>query len=322
MKALPAQDLNRGEKMKITNPIGITNIGDPFVLNHEGKYYLYATSFIDGFYCWVSDDLVNWSVPIKAYKLSNRSFGYADFWAPEVVYHNNQFIMHYSARQKNTNSLKIGVAVSESPLGPFIDVYDNKPMFDFGFAAIDGHVFMDDNNKNYFYFDRDCSEYIYENRNESHIYVCELDHSLTKIISDIKLVLKPSQDWEMVTGDWRWNEGAFMLKHNKMYYLMYSAGFYASKSYGIGYAVSDSPYGPFKKARENPILKTNDKVSGPGHNSVVSGLNGKFYAVYHAHTDYENPSPNRQVYIDELYFDNDKLVIKGPTHGDKNETTI
>ena len=300
--------------MQMKNPVGITNIGDPFVLKHEGKYYMYATSFIEGFYCWTSEDLINWSSPVLAYKVSNRSFGYCDFWAPEVVYHNHQFIMHYSARQKETNSLKIGVAVSDSPLGPFVDVYDNKPMFDFGYAAIDGHVFIDEDNTAYFYFDKDCSEHVFEGRNESHIYVAKLDSTLTKLITEPTFIMKPEQDWETVTGDWRWNEGAFVLKRNHRYYLMFSAGFYAASSYSIGYAVSDSPTGPFKKAVENPILKSTNLVSGPGHNSVTVGNDGKMYCVYHAHTHYYKPSANRQVYIDELRFDGDRLVVNGPTH--------
>ena len=47
----------------------VTNIGDPQIVLYEGKYYQYAT-FNDGktlgIYCWVSEDLVNWSDKILA----------------------------------------------------------------------------------------------------------------------------------------------------------------------------------------------------------------------------------------------------------------
>ena len=45
-----------------TNPVGdIAQIGDPFVMKHEGEYYLYATSLSSrGFYVWHSLDLINW----------------------------------------------------------------------------------------------------------------------------------------------------------------------------------------------------------------------------------------------------------------------
>lgn len=66
----------------------VTNIGDPFVLRVGNKYYLYATCFKSGFDYRTSTDLVHWSAPEKAYTPGERSFGYTDFWAPEVVEHN------------------------------------------------------------------------------------------------------------------------------------------------------------------------------------------------------------------------------------------
>ena len=121
----------------------VTNIGDPQIVLYEGKYYQYAT-FNDGktlgIYCWVSEDLENWSDKILALDASEH-WGYTCFWAPEVVYHNGKFVMTYSARTKAQNSFRIGVAVSECPTGPFIDVH-NGPMFDFGYAAIDGSILI------------------------------------------------------------------------------------------------------------------------------------------------------------------------------------
>ena len=108
------------------NPIGITMIGDPFLLKaSDGKYYLYATTFKKdtpnycGFHVWVSEDLNSFSKPLECYYQSNRSFGYMDYWAPEVVEYNGKFIMYYSARRREDDSLRIGVAISDSPMGPF-----------------------------------------------------------------------------------------------------------------------------------------------------------------------------------------------------------
>jgi len=42
------------------------------------------------------------------------------FWAPEVVFHNGSFIMHYSARWGKPDTLRMGVAVSSHPEGPWI----------------------------------------------------------------------------------------------------------------------------------------------------------------------------------------------------------
>ena len=136
---------------------GITGIGDPQIVLYEGKYYCYATSREDGFSVWSSDDLVNWSAPTLCFRAIDY-WGASHFWAPEVIYRNGKFIMHYTAMSRTLNSLRIGVAVSDSPLGPFVDVH-NAPMFDLGYAAIDGSVLIDEGGA-YLYYSRDCSENI------------------------------------------------------------------------------------------------------------------------------------------------------------------
>ena len=101
---------------KSLNPTGVSGIGDPFVLHaSDGKYYLYATSFFpadgkEGFNVWQSADLSDWGAPRQCYAADGRSFGYKDFWAPEVTERGGRFYMHYSARWKKNDSLRIGVA--------------------------------------------------------------------------------------------------------------------------------------------------------------------------------------------------------------------
>ena len=100
----------------------ITRIGDPQILLYEGKYYCYATSHPKGFMVWVSDDLVNWSEPTLCFDAENH-WGGNSYWAPEVVYHKGKFVMHYTARIPEKNdTLYLGVAVADSPMGPFYDV--------------------------------------------------------------------------------------------------------------------------------------------------------------------------------------------------------
>ena len=279
----------------------VTNIGDPFVLRVGNKYYLYATCFKSGFDYRTSTDLVHWSAPEKAYTPGERSFGYTDFWAPEVVEHNGRYLMHYTARRKGDDTLLIGVAVADRPEGPFVDVFDG-PMFDFGYAAIDGHVFRDGKD-NYLFYSRDCSQNVVEGRRESHIYAVRLDESLTHTQGDPVLISKPDCPWETVTGDTRWNEGAFVVKHDGIYYLMYSSGFYASPTYSLGYAVSDNGLGPYKKSADNPLLHSEGNLSGPGHNSVVVAEDGTNYCVFHVHTDPAHPGENRRMCFCPITFD-------------------
>jgi GH43 family beta-xylosidase len=191
-------------------------------------------------------------------------------------------------------------------------------MFDFGYAAIDGHVLFDADGHKYFYYSRDCSENIVDGRHESHLYVAELNDDLVSFKSEPLCITRPEQEWETRSGEeWRWNEGPFVLKHQGGYYLMYSANFYASRDYSVGYAIAESPTGPFVKAAQNPILfSTNTAISGPGHNSVTSSPDGKeLFIIYHIHTDPDHPSGDRQVCIDRMGFRADgSLYVNGPTH--------
>ena len=57
------------------NPVSDTVFcADPFVLHHDGRYYLYATSAGDGFKYWISEDLAHWEA--KGYAVSDRPLGY------------------------------------------------------------------------------------------------------------------------------------------------------------------------------------------------------------------------------------------------------
>ena len=223
--------------------------------------------------------------------------------------------MFYTAKNQS-GSLRIGLAVSSAPDGPFEDV-KNEPFFDFGYAVIDANAFLDDNGNAYLYYSRDCSENKDGYLKKSEIYGVPLSDDLLSIQGEAVKLLTPEQKWEKAPGDTWWNEGPEMIKHDGKYYLTYSANFFASPSYSLGYAVSDTPLGTFVKAQENPLLTSGLRrdVSGTGHHSfTVSPDGSQLWAVYHSHTDLTNPGGNRKVNIDRAGFTSDgRLFISGPT---------
>ncbi len=298
--------------MEIKNPISIKNIGDPYVLNHNGTYYLYATSNFNGYYCWQSDNLSDWSEPVVCYEATEKSFGNGKFWAPEVYEFDGKFYMYYTADWKiyPEENLRIGVAVSNSPTGPFEDVFDNKPMFDFGYGVLDAHILNCKDGKFLFYSKAGYKHFV-DGFEESQMFVIELCDDYISVKGEPKLILRPEEEWERKQPEIKqvWNEGGFVVEHDGKYHLMYSANFFTSPYYCIGAAVAKHPMGPYVKYDNNPIMQTSKTISGPGHNSVVKDKNGTYYCVYHAHTDYNKPSGNRQVYISELNFVNDKICV-------------
>ena len=277
----------------------VENIGDPFIVWDGKHYYMYATGFdCEGFKVRRSDDMKTWEDLGVCLDLSN-SWASQDFWAPEVIYHNGKYVMHYSARRTADKSLRIGVAVSDTPQGPFVDVY-NGPMFDLGYAAIDGHVFVDEDGTPYFYYSKDCSENVVDGIHTSQIYVAKLNDDLTKLVSEPVFLFGATEPWECLykNPEFRWNEGPYMLKKDGKYYLTYSGNCYGTKEYCVCLAVCDTPDGNFKKV--GPILTYKDVAedfSGPGHNAFFKDKDGKLKMAFHIHTYVDNPSQNRKAVI-------------------------
>jgi len=284
----------------------VTDIGDPHILPYGGRYYMYATSHKAGFKVWVSDDLVEWEDKGLCYYESK--WGYENFWAPEVYFHEGKFYMYFSARWNKNKSLRTGVAVADSPLGRFEDA-EGQPM-DFGYAAIDGSVLFDNDGKKYFYYAKDCSENIVDGKHTSQIYVVSLNNDMISTAGEPVLVSTPDNDWELKDEEWRWNEGPVLLKRAGKYYLFYSSSPFWSPNYSVNYSVSQSPFGPFDKAKENPILKQIEgEISGPGHNSFFETFDGQLMTAYHIHTNPDKPDGNRRACISKVFFKDGKPII-------------
>lgn len=287
-------------KKTYINPV-CNNAADPFVLLHDGKYYLYATNAAsEGYKVSVSDDLITWED--KGFCLKKDDvMGEECFWAPEVMYYEGKFYMIYTAQEH------IAVAVSDSPLGPF---EQEEKQWLIEKKAIDGHFFKDDDGSIYLYYNQIEDKYC--------IAGVKMNEDMKSVCEETKkeLLFGGELEWELI-DDSKVIEGPFMLKHNGKYYLTYSANGYESIYYAVGYAVSDSPLGKFKKYEGNPMLCKSDKVYGTGHHSFTTSKDGKkLICVYHCHNSAEKIHP-RNACIDTAEFvpsgNGDVLVVHGPT---------
>ncbi len=290
----------------------ITGIGDPFVLLHDGTYYMYATTSPEGFKVYSSDDLREWEDRGLCY-IGKNGFGYECFWAPEVVKRaDGRFVMHFTAREERSKSLRIGVAVSDSPLGPFEDYREKRPMFDHGYAVIDSHCFTDKDGKSYLLYVRDVSENICtDGIRRSQIYIAPLNDELTELVGEGKMLLSPSGEQETSTDPlWQWNEGPFVLLHNGKYYLNYSYNCFDMREYSVGVAVSDNIMGPYEKVDRDLLRPEEGDFSGPGHNAYFRTKEGRLFCSFHIHTNPAAPSGDRRACFREAMFTEEgKLVL-------------
>lgn len=302
----------------------ISTMADPYVFKDtDGTYYMYITS--NGYPCFTSRDLVNWEFKGDVLPSKNCKWAVKNFWAPEVIKIKDKYYLHYTASRAD-DIKHIGVAVSDKPTGPFKDV-DDKPFIDNGNkGSIDSHVFVDDDGKTYMYYSNAMSTNPVKElggKRRSEIWVMEVSPDLSKKLSTPKMLIYPEQAWEFSPSENDyWNEGTVIIKHNNLYYLMFSANCFCGDSYSLGYATSTSPTGPFKKYDKNPILTNQSlpkKVSGPGHHTVVRSPDDKeWFCIYHSHVNVGklNKKNNgvRQINIDRMEFMSDGSIrIIGPT---------
>lgn len=250
------------------------DFADPFVLRHNGRYYLYATN--PDIRCWSSSDLINW-------KPEGPVIGPDEFpglvpFAPEVVYSNGAFYMYTSPSGFGHYVLK-----SERPTGPFRKITGNVG------HNIDGSVFIDEDDQWYFFWADDAG-----------ILCCKMDG--------------PDAFGEPVnTGAYLhgWTEGPMVLKVDGLYYMTYTGNHYLSPGYRICAAVSEHPQGPYRECANNPTLvHTTGKNIGLGHSSTVLGPDlCTYYIVYHN----LNPDQTRDLDLDVIEMRDGHVQVAGPS---------
>ncbi|MGO1245269.1 MAG: glycoside hydrolase family 43 protein [Sphingobacterium sp.] len=269
-------------------------IADPYVLYHQGTYYAYGTR-LEGFEVYESNDLKKWRRHQKLALSPNDSWGNRWFWAPEVYYirSKNKFFMFYSVDEH------ICVAHADSPYGPFTQE-DKSPII--SDKAIDTHVFIDHDGTPYLYFVRFTEGNV--------IWVAEMTDDLKSVKPhSLRKCISADEPWERIQG--RVAEGPSVLKHRGIYYMLYSANHFESKDYGVGYATSVSPIGPWKKYSGNPILRRDKPAAsgrvGTGHGAPFVDAEGKYKYIYHVHASEQKVGP-RESYINDMEITSDGVV--------------
>jgi beta-xylosidase len=293
-------------------------IADPFVLEHDGTYYLYGTApSATEFETASSTDLVTWEPLSSALRaLPGWSFGNA--WAPEVVPIGDSWVMYYTAgtqsirRPDNGATQCITVAVSDSPAGPFVDD-SQEPLVcqaELG-GSIDATFFRDTDGTPYLIWKNDgnCC------RIRTHFYLQELS-------DDGQELLGEPVELEGLVNEKRWEDAVIeaptLIERDGTYYMFYSGGFYASAGYAVGYATSDALLGPYTDAPQNPILETKAPAAGPGHQAIIEDTDGDLWMAYHAWDAKaigEDVGGARKLWLDELTWDGETPVVHGPDEG-------
>lgn len=265
---------------------------DPTVFVADGKYYLTGTKNREplGFAILESNDLKTWKTPgeqndslTMILKKGSKTFGEKGFWAPQLFRNGKQYYFTYTANEQTV----LAQSQSKDLLGPYIQ--KKIEPIDPSEKNIDSYLFKDEDGKYYLYHVRF--------NNGNYLWVAEFDLKKGEIKREtLKQCFGQTEDWEATPNyvSAPIMEGPTVIKLKNKYYLFYSSNHFRNIDYAVGYAIADSPFGPWEKQENSPIIhRSIVGENGSGHGDLFEGPDGKLYYVYHVHNSSDNVSPRR-----------------------------
>lgn len=234
------------------NPIIQTRFtADPAPLVHDGVVYLYTShdeDDADGFKMldwrlYSSTDMANWTD--RGVVASLKTFPWAvqtnDAWAPQVITRNGKFYLYAPISVAGSPKNVIAVAVADSPAGPFRDVL-GKPLIAPANDNIDPTVWVDKDGQAYLYW------------GNPDLWYVRLNADMTSYSGPITKVQPRIADYQ---------EGPWFYGRNGHYYMAFAS---TCCSEGIGYAMSDTPTGPW--VYKGPIMEHDARATG-NHPGII-----------------------------------------------------
>ncbi|WP_097126723.1 glycoside hydrolase family 43 protein [Spirosoma fluviale] len=275
------------------NPVIAGDFADPSVIRVGDTYYAVGTSSEWGpaFPIYSSRDLINWTYlgPVFT-KLPTWTMG--SFWAPELYHRDGTFYVYYTARRKTDKHSFIGVATTQDLRQGFTD---HGLLLEWTSEAIDPFIIAD-NNKRYITW----KAYGLDKGKSIEILGAELAPDGLRVTGKAFTLLKAEQtDWE--AGG---TEGQALFKRGRYYYMLYSGNTCCGPqcNYQVGMARAETLQGPWEKFVGNPVLVGDDTWKCPGHGTVVTTPDNRYFYLHHAYNGVDFTFTGRQGVLSELVW--------------------
>ncbi|MEU7571450.1 glycoside hydrolase family 43 protein [Micromonospora sp. NPDC049240] len=290
-----------------TNPVVRTDAPDPQAIRVGDTWYLFHTNAGGrNVPVLTSPDLVEWTAAGDALPELPDWADAGKTWAPEAIQlAPDRFVLYYTVADRASGRQCLGRAVAGTPLGPYLDDSD-KPLVcqpELG-GSIDASPFRDTDGSLWLLWKNDGNAIGVD----TWLWSQRLTPDGLRLTGPATKLLKQTEPWEGTLV-----EGPFFHRHDGKLFLFFAANAYDRDVYAEGYAVCESPTGPCVKAPENPILKSNDVATGPGHASIVE-QDGRTWLLYHAWPPGQEGTtdPGRQIWLNELLWTNGNPSVHGP----------
>lgn len=266
------------------------NVRDPYVLLHEGVYYLYGTRSAtcwgeaDGFDCYCSRDLENWEGPFEVFRRPEGFFADRSYWAPECYAHNGKF---YLITTLGSADRKKGVyaLTAADPRGPF-ELVDDKPLTPENWACIDGSIFRDEENVPWLLF-----SHSFEDVPTGDMCAVKLSDDLCRAVSEPACLFSAAEaPWATpvpfaeaefgMTGDVYFTDGPCVHRMESGALVMLWSS-WSTQGYAVGTALSPSGelMGPWEHLPEKLFPRDG------GHGMLFENREGKLVYTLHYPND-------------------------------------
>ena len=302
-----------GLSVNAQNPIVQTAYtADPAPLVYNDKLYLYTSHDEDDstwftmndWKLYSTDDMVNWTEHPTPLSFKTFEWARGDAWAAQCIERDGKFYMYVPVTDRKGESA-IGVAVADSPYGPFYDPL-GTPLVQADFGNIDPTVFIDDDGQAYLYWG-----------NPNCFYV-KLNKDMISYEGGIHAVPMTPESFGRREGNPKratlYEEAPWLYKRKGAYYLFYAGGPIPEH---LAYATSDSPEGPWKYGSTVMAKEGGSFTNHPG----IVDFRGKTYLFYHDASLPGGSGFTRSVCVREMDFGRDgkvnpvKMVKEGVEKG-------
>jgi hypothetical protein len=244
----------------------------------DGNMYVYTTFNGNTWMVYSSQDLVIWKGKEIGFSLEDTKWAKARAWAPDCIEKNGKYYFYYPGNYSgDTKGMQTGVAVGDSPTGPFKEAL-GEPLLR---NAHDPAIFMDDDGTCYLY---------------AQFQVVKLNEDMVSLAEEVKEVELIGHD----VPDKR--EAVFVFKRDSVYYWTLAENFNT-----LTYWTGPSPYGPF--TYRGRIMDPYDPKGRNNHHSVVR-YHGHWLLFYHRWMQMQDGTDGRRTCIDELFFNPDGSIQK------------
>lgn len=287
-----------------TNPI-ITNAftADPAPLVHDGRVYLYVGHDeahgdqlfnMTEWLVYSSDDMKTWTPHGPIMKPTDFKWAVRDAWASQVIHANGKFYLYAAVEHDDSDKGKaIGVAVSDSPTGPFVDARGTAlignntttPNGPHSWDDIDPTVFKDTDGTTWLVW------------GNGKCYFAKLKANMIELDGEVRTFDLP----DYVEGPWLHKRGA-------LYYLTYASMDKEKRMETIAYATSNTITGPWTYRGLITGTAENSFTIHPG----IIEFKDQWYFFYHKATLTLNgeagATGRRCVCLDYLYYNPDGTI--------------